>query len=56
MAKKEIKLPRKKVKIFKIRNRAGYAALYKNNVTEGRTPALAYARMLKAMKRKPKKT
>ena len=48
------KLPRKKVNIFKIRNRGGYAALYKENLTEGKTADQAYARMLKAVKRKPK--
>ncbi|MFA4906055.1 MAG: hypothetical protein WC645_06095 [Candidatus Margulisiibacteriota bacterium] len=49
------KLNRSKVKIFKLRNRSGYAALYKNNLTEGPTPGQAYDRMLKAIKRKPKK-
>ena len=53
MAEKE--LSRKKVKIFKIRNRTGYAALYKYNLTEGKTPGMAYDRMLKAVKRKLKK-
>ncbi|MBN2057824.1 MAG: hypothetical protein JW782_03405 [Candidatus Saganbacteria bacterium] len=56
MAKaRELKLPRSKVKIFKMRNRAGYAALYQNNLTEGRTPNVAYERMLKAVRRRPKK-
>ena len=44
----------KGVKLFKIRNRSGYAALYKNNITEGRNPAEALSRMVKAAKRKPK--
>lgn len=44
----------KGVKIFKVRNRSGYAAIYKNNLTEGRSPAQALARMLKAAKRKAK--
>jgi hypothetical protein len=48
------KLDRKKVKIFKIRNRTGYAAIYNRCITEGTTPGLAYDRMLKAIKRKPK--
>ncbi|MFH1825852.1 MAG: hypothetical protein ABH823_00990 [bacterium] len=43
------------MKIFKTRNRAGYAALYQNNLTEGRTPDQAFARMQKAAKRKPKR-
>lgn len=49
-----IKLDRKKLKVFKIRNRSGYAALYQNNLTEGRNAAEAVARMIKAVKRKPK--
>jgi len=49
-----MKLDRKRVKIFKIRNRKGYAALYSNNLTEGRTPDQAYARMTKAVRRKSK--
>ncbi|MDD5594506.1 MAG: hypothetical protein PHG97_07190 [Candidatus Margulisbacteria bacterium] len=53
--KKEIKLNRKKVKIFKIRNRSGYAAIYQNNITEGRTADQAFFRMAKAAKRRPKR-
>lgn len=53
--KKEVKLSRKKVKIFKLRNRTGYGAIYQNNLTEGKTRAEAYSRMVKAVKRKPKK-
>ncbi|MBU1086012.1 MAG: hypothetical protein KKD05_00660 [Candidatus Omnitrophica bacterium] len=45
------KIPQKAVKIFKIANRKGYGALCINNLTEGLTPALAYMRMLKAVKR-----
>ncbi|MFH1519959.1 MAG: hypothetical protein ABIE75_05275 [Candidatus Omnitrophota bacterium] len=41
-----------KIKIFKIKNRKGYAALCLNNLTEGRTTYQAYDRMLKALKRK----
>lgn len=44
----------KGVKIFRLRNRSGYAALYQKNLTEGRTPKQAYERMLKAVRRKPK--
>jgi hypothetical protein len=51
--KKEVKL--KGVKIFKIRNRSGYAALYQNNLTEGTTPRIALARMAKAARRRPKR-
>lgn len=53
--KKEIKLDRKKLKVFKIRNRTGYAALYQNNLTEGRSVAEVLARMIKAVKRKAKR-
>lgn len=48
-------LKRNKVKIFKMRNRRGYCALYQNNVTEGMTPGLAFERMCKAARRKPKR-
>ncbi|MBN2120015.1 MAG: hypothetical protein JW734_03030 [Candidatus Omnitrophica bacterium] len=41
----------RKVKIFKIKNRRGYAAACFNHLTEGRTPYQAYARMRKALKR-----
>ncbi len=44
-----------KVEIFKIRNRTGYAALYQNNLTEGRSAKEAYDRMVKAVRRKVKK-
>ena len=47
-----MKLSRSKVKIFKIKNRKGYAALYANNLTEGRTAEQAFSRMIKAAKRK----
>jgi hypothetical protein len=51
--RKAVKL--KGVKVFKIRNRSGYAALYQNNLTEGATPKLALARLVKAVRRKAKK-
>jgi hypothetical protein len=41
----------KKVKIFKIKNRRGYAATCLGCLTEGRTPYQAYLRMKKALKR-----
>jgi len=50
-----MKLNRRSVKIFKIRNRKGYAAIYDNNITEGRTADQAFARMMKAARRKGKK-
>lgn len=49
-----MELPRSKVKMFKIRNRKGYAATYANNLTEGRTPDQAFSRMVKAVRRKSK--
>jgi len=44
-------LPSKTVKMFKICNRRGYAAICKENLTEGRTPYQTYQRMQKALKR-----
>ena len=53
MAKAKNLTPLKKttVKIFKIANRRGYAALCRLNLTEGSSPYQAYARMQKAVKR-----
>jgi len=45
----------KSVKVFKIKNRRGYAALCNNHLTEGSTPGLACERMGKALKRTSKK-
>ncbi len=39
------------IKIFKIKNRKGYAAMCKGHLTEGRTLYQVYERMLKALKR-----
>jgi hypothetical protein len=41
----------KKIKIFKIRNRSGYAAVCFDHLTEGKTILEAYSRMLKALRR-----
>ncbi len=49
-----MELKRGDVKIFKIRNRKGFAALYKNNLTEGKTASTAFERMAKAVHRKGK--
>ena len=46
------KIPVKKIRIFKISNRKGYAAICLNNLTEGTTLYQVYERMLKALKRK----
>ena len=45
------KVSRSQVKTFKIRNRSGYAAICLDNLTEGRTPALAIARLKNPLKR-----
>ena len=42
------------VKVFKIKNRKGYAAVCCSNLTEGRTIQEAYDRMIKAMRRTQK--
>jgi len=39
------------VKVFKIKNRSGYAALCCDHLTEGRSSAEACARMVKALRR-----
>ncbi|MFH2138068.1 MAG: hypothetical protein ABII88_06120 [Candidatus Omnitrophota bacterium] len=54
MAKKKVlkQISAGKVRIFKIDNRRGYAALCLNNLTEGATPNQAYLRMIKAVKRR----
>jgi hypothetical protein len=40
-----------KVDIFKIKNRAGFAAVCFEHLTEGKTPQEAYERMVKAIRR-----
>ena len=42
------------IKIFKIKNRKGYAAVCANHLTEGKTPLEARDRMEKALRRKKK--
>lgn len=46
-----MKINAKRVKIFRIKNRKGYAALCLGHLTEGRTVTQAYDRMGKALKR-----
>ena len=41
----------KEIKIFKIKNRKGYAALCLNHLTEGKTLPRVYDRMQKALRR-----
>lgn len=43
-----------KMKLFKIKNRTGYAALCCEHLTEGKTREQAKARMDKALRRKKK--
>lgn len=46
-----MKINARKVKIFKIKNRRGYAAIYANHLTEGTTLPQVYERMQKALRR-----
>lgn len=50
-----MKILGKSVKVFKIKNRRGYAALCNDHLTEGSTSAQACERMAKALKRTSKK-
>ncbi len=50
-----MKIGRKGVKIFKIRNRKGYAAICDGNLTEGRSIPVAFSRMVKAVRRQERK-
>ncbi|MBN3038520.1 MAG: hypothetical protein JW869_03785 [Candidatus Omnitrophica bacterium] len=47
---------KKTVRIFKIKNRRGYAAVCCSHLTEGKTPRQAAERMDKALKRKKKRS
>ncbi|MFH1411042.1 MAG: hypothetical protein ABIG55_00125 [Candidatus Omnitrophota bacterium] len=49
--KKLKKVPRSQVTTFKIKNRKGYAAVCRNNLTEGGSLNIALERMDKALKR-----
>ncbi|MCX5699493.1 MAG: hypothetical protein NTX01_07330 [Candidatus Omnitrophica bacterium] len=44
-----------KVEIFKIKNRAGFAAVCFEHLTEGATAQEAYARIVKALRRSNRK-
>ncbi len=46
-----MKISATKIKIFKLKNRRGYAAVCLKNLTEGRTTYQAFSRMKKALKR-----
>jgi len=47
----EAKIGHLTVEIFKIKNRAGYAAICCEHLTEGSTSEEAYDRMVKALRR-----
>lgn len=52
MAKKVLrKMALGQVKLFKIKNRRGFAAICRDNLTEGNTKPQAIERMAKALKR-----
>ena len=46
-----MKIGDKEVKVFKIKNRSGYAAICDDCLTEGTTKDQAYDRMVKAINR-----
>lgn len=46
-----MKICRSEVKTFKIKNRRGYAAIYRSHLTEGRSTQQAVSRMGKALRR-----
>jgi hypothetical protein len=50
-----MKLGNKEARIFKIKNRQGYAAVCCGHLTEGRTPEEASCRMVKALRRTAKR-
>ena len=49
-------MAKKKMKVFKMMNRKGYAAICCSHLTEGKTRTQAIDRMEKALKRKKKKS
>ena len=50
-----MKIGNLQVKVFKIRNRRGYAAVCDGHLTEGNTIQQTYDRMVKAVRRTAKK-
>lgn len=50
-----MRIDNKEVKIFRIKNRKGYGAVCDGHLTEGPTSALAFERMVKAVRRTKKK-
>ncbi len=51
-----MKKGKQSVKVFKIKNRRGFAAICDDHLTEGATRQQALARMDKALRRKRKRT
>jgi len=51
-----MKKGRQSVKVFKIKNRRGFAAICDDHLTEGSTRQEALERMAKALRRKNKRT
>lgn len=49
--KRLIPVRRSQITTFKIRNRSSYAAIFRNNLTEGRTIAQAIARLKHPLRR-----
>ncbi|MFA5196539.1 MAG: hypothetical protein WC330_01510 [Candidatus Omnitrophota bacterium] len=41
----------RRIKIFRIKNRRGYACIFSNHLTEGKSVVEAYDRMIKALRR-----
>ena len=50
-----MKIENKEARMFKIKNRQGYALVCCDHLTEGKTPGQAYDRMVKALRRSAKK-
>lgn len=47
-----MKIGKRQVQVFKIKNRRGYAAICESNLTEGRSVSQALDRMAKALRRR----
>jgi hypothetical protein len=50
-----MKIGKRSVDVFKIKNRSGYAAVCESHLTEGSTQQQAIARMVKALSRTDRK-
>jgi hypothetical protein len=47
---------KKSIRVFKIKNRSGYAAISNDHLTEGKSESEAIDRMMKALNRTAKKS